>query len=34
MMAAMRSAIAEGRFEAWRAEMRRRWTAPAGDQLA
>ena len=34
MMAAMRSAIAEGRFETWRAEMRRRWTASPVDQLA
>ncbi len=34
MMAAMRGAIAEGRFETWRAEMRRRWTASSVDQLA
>ncbi len=26
MMAAMRAAISEGRFAAWRSEMRRRWT--------
>ena len=32
MMSAMRSAIAEGRFEAFRSEMRSRWLRPADDQ--
>ncbi len=32
MMAAMRSAIAEGRFEAFRSEMRSRWLRSAEDQ--
>ncbi len=32
MMAAMRHAIAEGRFAAWRAEMRGRWLGKAEDQ--
>ncbi len=34
MMAAMRSAIAEGRFEAWRAGMRQRWAQTSENQLA
>ncbi len=32
MMAAMRHAISEGRFEAWRSEMRGRWVGKVDDQ--
>ncbi len=32
MMAAMRHAIAEGRFEAWRADVRSRWLTRGADQ--
>jgi queuine tRNA-ribosyltransferase len=32
MMAAMRKAITEGRFESWRQDMRRRWSVEAPDQ--
>jgi queuine tRNA-ribosyltransferase len=32
MMAAMRQAIAEGRFEAWRANVRSRWLTKSADQ--
>lgn len=34
MMAAMRAAIAEGRFAAFRSEMQQRWSKTPGDQLA
>ena len=34
MMAAMRAAIAEGRFAAFRSEMQQRWSKASGDQLA
>jgi queuine/archaeosine tRNA-ribosyltransferase len=34
MMAAMRQAIAEGRFEAWRADVRSRWLTKGADQSA
>jgi queuine tRNA-ribosyltransferase len=32
VMGAVRETIAEGRFESWRQEMRRRWSAEASDQ--
>ena len=34
MMAAMRAAIAEGRFAAFRSEMQQRWAKAPADQLA
>jgi queuine tRNA-ribosyltransferase len=34
MMAAMRAAISEGRFEAWRRDMRSRWLDQPGEEIA